>query len=135
MSAAKHVHDAQARANATSFLRTNPGKHSVEEIATHLGVSVRSAGQVLGHMAKNKLIPLPAVSEGKKHYWWVEGTVNNGAPVQQPAVRREAPKKHFSATVSNEEALEILGVVTVFKKGHIDVETFLATIRSIVVHE
>lgn len=80
----KKVEAAQHRANASAFLSNNPGKHSTEEVAKHLNVTNRTAGQILLHMAKTGLISPMETAAGNKKLWsWPEGQTATEAPKAQ----------------------------------------------------
>lgn len=67
------VEAAGLKARMSAFLSNNPGKHSTEEVAKVVGVSNRTAGQVLLHMSKAGLIA-PMERKGTTKLWsWPEG--------------------------------------------------------------
>jgi hypothetical protein len=111
------------RAKISAFLKNAPGKHKVSEIAQHLGVNGRSAGQLLAKMANNGLLPQPERMGGEWAYEWQESH-------EPSAVKR--PQRHRTPAMGDEMTIEILGAVAVYKRGYISEEQMIAAITGIV---
>lgn len=96
----KHVEGAQHRATISAYLSNNPGRHTTEEVTAQLpGVSARTAGQLLRHMAATGLIA-PMEREGNKKFWrWKE---------EREIVVPEAVTKRQAKPVSNAKEIELL---------------------------
>lgn len=70
-----HQQAAQVRASVSAFLSNHPGLHTAQEIGKAVGVSGHTAGQILGGMARNKLIPSPQLKGKKKGWTWGKPSV------------------------------------------------------------
>lgn len=107
----KNVQAAQLRANISSFLFNNSGQHTTEEVATQLGVSNRTAGQLLLHMAKSKLIA-PMEKNGTKKLWrWPEGQAIASTNEAAVATKKQSKPKSVHATAEVELVLGGLLVI------------------------
>lgn len=110
----KHVEAAQLRANISSFLFNNPGKHGTEKVASHFGISNRTAGQILLHMAKSGLIA-PMEKQGTKKLWsWPEG--KEAVPAGEPVVLK-SQKSGKPAHAPKEVELVVGGILVIIGKN------------------
>lgn len=70
---------AQHRAHISAFLSNHPGEHHTEEVAKAVGLTPRTAGQLLGGMARGELIESLG-KRGKHAYWqWPQDAPKDGA--------------------------------------------------------
>lgn len=103
---------AQRRASISSYLSNNLGPRTTQEIAASMpDVSLRTVGQMLGAMARNKLIG-PMVKKGSKKMW--QWPVNGKAEEPAPQVISTKPiaSKRASTPVKEIE-LEIDGLTVI----------------------
>lgn len=82
---------AQARASISAYLSNNPGQRSTEDVATAIGISARTAGQMLGAMSRGKLIRFNGKAGKAKRWSW---PVVAGTDVQP------SPEKHSKRTTT-----------------------------------
>lgn len=87
---------AQHRATISSLLSNEPGReYSTDEVAHNLGLSARTAGQLLGGMARGGLIAGPHPKGGKKWWAWpIDRVPETPAPAKpsKPAPQGKPPQ-------------------------------------------
>ena len=67
----KHAEAAQLRATISSILSAQPGQiFSTDEVASAIGQGARTTGQILGGMARGKLIEGPIKQKGVRGKCW-----------------------------------------------------------------
>lgn len=70
-----HVSNAQKREAIRGYLSGTPGEHPVAEVAASTGMSRGATGQLLMHMAKNKLVKVRKEGTAKLYSWPQNGVV------------------------------------------------------------
>lgn len=114
------------RAKISAFLSNNPGEHFTQAVAAHLEISPHSAGQMLGAMARDGLIPLPGKGKGEhgsKKTWRWQADMPAPAPTPAPAAASVAPIVRPShtgrASVADEVELVLGGTTLIVGRNEI----------------
>jgi hypothetical protein len=108
-----HTQAAQARANISSLLSGDPDREfNTDEVAEHLGYNARTAGQLLGGMAKGGLIVFIGRREKKKWWMWPTNKApKTDAPVDSAPPSRQRVKAH--PPTPKEVELEVFGITII----------------------
>lgn len=107
----KHTEAAQIRATLSSLLSADPGREfSTEEMAAAIGQGSRTTGQILGGMARGKLIAGPSKVKGKKGKFWA-WPVDKAPSEELPATPTRRTKSN--ATPVDEVELCIGGMTVI----------------------
>jgi len=110
----KHAEAAQLRATISSILSAQPGQIlSTDEVASAIGQGARTTGQILGGMARGKLIEGPIKQKGVrgKCWRWPTAAVAEAPPTTgHPSGVRP---RRATTTTAKEIELEIGGISVV----------------------
>lgn len=105
------IHDAEARAKLTSWLKRHPGKHKVGEIAEATGYSPDKAGRILREMHENDLVDMEPEGTAKMYSIGKAPEVTGAKDV---AVKS---RKGKARVTMKELELEVAGFVIVLTKN------------------